>query len=103
MECLAILKAVQKCHFYLAGLSNFKIITDHRPLTGLFQKDLPDVTNPRLQRFREGLSAYQFTLHWTSGKFHLIADALSRAPVFPAEPDDSGTNTAILQAEDPLL
>jgi hypothetical protein len=30
---------------------------------------------------------YMFTMKWTAEKEHLIADALSRAPVFPGEED----------------
>ena len=40
LECLAIAWAVQKCSFYLRGLPKFHIFTDHRPLEGIFQKDL---------------------------------------------------------------
>lgn len=40
LECLAIIWAIQKCHFYLRGLLIFQVYTDHRPLEGVFQKDL---------------------------------------------------------------
>ena len=34
------------------------------------------------------VSTYDFDLAWVTGKRHLIADALSRAPVFPGEEDE---------------
>ena len=80
LECFAIIWAVQKCSFYLRGLPSFRILTDHHPLEGIFQKDLFDLTSPRLQRMREKIAIYNF-IQWTPGKTHLIADALSRAPL----------------------
>ena len=64
------------------GMPHFDVITDHRPLLGIFRKNLHEINNPRLQRFREALLAYTFEVKWVEGKRHLIADALSRAPVF---------------------
>jgi hypothetical protein len=89
LELLAIEHAVSKCAFYLKGMHRpFKVITDHRPLVGVLQKPLHDVDNPRLQRMRGHLdgSGYVFNVEWAPGKEHLIADALSRAPVF--RPDE---------------
>ena len=53
------------------------------------------MNNPRLQRIREKLLPYTFTLKWVAGKSHHIADALSRAPLFqPADLDDMVIDTA---------
>ena len=40
LECLAIQYgiSISKCSFYLQGLPNFEIITDHKPLLGIFEK-----------------------------------------------------------------
>ena len=85
LECLAIRWAVQKCKYYLMGMSKpFKILTDHRPLGGIFDKDLSQVASKRLQKYREELAEYSFHIVWVPGKEHLISDALSRAPVFSA-------------------
>ena len=35
-EALAIVFALRKFHYYLWGQSNFKVVTDHKPLLGLF-------------------------------------------------------------------
>jgi hypothetical protein len=55
LECLGVHYAIIKCSFYLKGLDKFTVMTDHRPLEGVFQKDLFDLGNPRLQRIREKL------------------------------------------------
>ena len=83
-----------------------RYITDHRPLVGTFTKDLQDIPNARLQRFRERLTHYTFEVIWTPGKTHLIADALSRAPVFlPKEAEAVICNATLAHtvAEDPAL
>jgi len=88
LECLAIQWAIFKCTFYLLG-TEFSVVTDHRPLIGIFQKPLDQLENNRLQRLREKLTSFCFKVTWTAGKTHCIADALSRAPVFaPSEEED---------------
>ena len=82
LECLAIVWAITKCSFYLHGLPRFTVYTDHRPLEGVFNKDLFSLASPRLQRMREKVAKYTFDVNWVPGKTHYIADALSRAPLF---------------------
>ena len=82
LECLAIVYAIQKCNYYLAGIPRFEVWTDLRPLVGAFGKHLHLLKNQCLMRMREKLTAYNFSVIWTPGKSHHIADALSRAPVF---------------------
>ena len=84
LECLAIKYAILKCSYYLKGHPGFQVITDHRPLEGIFKKEIFEVEIMRLQRIREKLAAYTFKVTWVKGKNHLIADALSRAPYFEA-------------------
>ena len=66
LECLAIIWAIQKCEFYLKGLPDFTVATDHRPLVGTFSKGISDLINPRLQRLCEKVSGYQFTVTYLS-------------------------------------
>ena len=103
LECLAIQYAISKCRFYLLGLPTFEIITDHKPLLGIFEKYIFEVDNPRLQRLREKMQAYNFTVKWVSGKLHLIADALSRAPHFSPHSKELTVETtfAVLAEEHP--
>ena len=49
LECLAIMWAMIKCDFYLKGLPKFTVMTDHKPLVGIFQKTLYELSNPRLR------------------------------------------------------
>ena len=96
LECLAILWAITKCFFYFHGLPKFTVYTDHRPLEGVFQKDLFNLASPRLQRMREKIAKFSFQVTWVPGKTHLIADSLSRAPLFsPQEQSDLEVDTAI--------
>ena len=92
LECLGVHFAFDKCSFYLKGAPSFTMVTDHNPLEGIFKKDLFDIGNPRLQRIREKLLEYNFSV---PGKSHLIADALPRAPLFaPEEMEDLAIDTA---------
>ena len=70
LECLAVHFA--KCSFYLKGLLHFTVATDHKPLEGVFKKDLFEVNNPRLQRILEKFLPYTFTLKWVAGKSRCI-------------------------------
>ena len=88
IEAMAIFWAVQRCQFYLKGMPSFKIKTDHKPLLGVFEKSLSCLTNSRLIRYREKLVDYAFELEWAAGKTHLVADCLSRNPVFPADEEE---------------
>ena len=72
LECLAIIWAVQKCSFYLRGLPIFHVLTDHRPLEGVFTKDIFDLASPRLQRLREKVAMYSFVVRWVPGKLTLL-------------------------------
>ena len=38
LECLGIVWAIHKCDFYLRGLPSFTVLTDHRPLEGVFKR-----------------------------------------------------------------
>lgn len=72
----------------------------------MFKRPLSELKNSRLQRLRENLSQYRFTVSWVPGKKHQIADALSRAPFLPAAEHmdkDLTTCAAIFSAKDPAL
>ena len=44
----------------------FNVVTYHKPLEGVFKKDLFDIGNQRLQRIREKLLEYNFSVTWCS-------------------------------------
>ena len=96
LECLAIVWEITKCSFYLHDLPKFTVLTDHCPLEGCFQKDLFDLESPRLRHMREKVAKFSFQVNWVPGKTHLIADALSRAPLFsPQDQSNLEVDTAI--------
>ncbi|XP_066953187.1 uncharacterized protein [Macrobrachium rosenbergii] len=89
LEMLAVVWLMSKCRLYLAGLQNFTLMTDHRPLIPILNHYLLDaIENPRLQRLKEKISPYLFTAVWHAGKSLNIPDALSRAPVSHPTPED---------------
>ena len=77
------------------------------PGRGTFTKGISKRTNPRLQRLREKVTGYQFTVTYVPGKTHNIADALSRAPIFPGSDNmDIQIDTALahlVTTSDPAL
>ena len=80
LECLAKVWVILKCAFYLRGLPSFHVYTDHKPLEGIFVKDIFDLASPRLQRLREKVTMYTFNVRWVPGKTHYIADAPEELP-----------------------
>ena len=81
-EALALIFALKRFHHYLWG-SKFTLITDHKPLLGLFNpnKPIPEMASGRIQRWSLMLQAYTFDLFHRSGKSLGTADALSRLPL----------------------
>ncbi len=74
LECLTITWAISECqHHLLRCPEPFTVITNHRPLLGIFSKDLPSLKNTRLQRLRQKVTDYQFQVTWKEGI--ILADA----------------------------
>ena len=86
LECLGIQWALKKCYHFLRGLHDFDILTDQRPLVGLFAKLLNLVDNPRLSRLRETTSSNAFEVKWIPSKTNVIVDTFSRYPSGTAPP-----------------
>lgn len=76
-EMLAIIWAVEYFRPYLYG-NNFTLVTDHKPLTWLYNVKKP---HSKLIRWRLKLSEYQFDIVYKPGRINSNADALSRNPV----------------------
>ena len=92
LELTAIVWAVQKCNFFLKGIERFEVVTDHRPLVGIFAKNLNQIDNKRIVRLREKIIDQPFEVKWMAGKETVIADALSCAP---AKTTDDSTSLPI--------
>lgn len=73
-ELLAIIWSVKHFRPYLFG-RKFTIVTDHKPLTWLFNCKDP---GSRLLRWRLKLSEYDYSIQYKPGKINSNADALSR-------------------------
>ena len=80
LELTAIVWTIQKCNFFLKGIEKFEVVTDHRPLVGIFAKSMPQIDNARITRLREKILDRPFDVKWLAGKDNVIADALSCAP-----------------------
>ena len=81
LEALGIVCAVKKCHYWLSGLDYFRVLSDHKPLVGLWTKPLAEISNMRLLSFVEKMMPYSFTVEYFPGKMNMAADCLSRTPV----------------------
>jgi hypothetical protein len=69
-------------------MQKFTVWSDHRPLAGIWRKQIDEIGNARCQKWRENLSFYNFNVEWKEGKMHYVADSLSRAPYWdPLEVD----------------
>lgn len=79
-EALGLIWALQHFEVYVgSGSTPLTVFTDHNPLT--FLKSLQN-PNQRLMRWALFLQPYNLDIKHISGKDNVIADALSRAPVY---------------------
>ncbi|XP_045194815.2 uncharacterized protein K02A2.6-like [Mercenaria mercenaria] len=81
-EALALVWGVKKFNVYLYG-RKFTLVTDHRPLTSIFNpcKAVSSTTASRLQRYAIFLAGYQYDIQFKGTKAHGNCDALSRLPL----------------------
>ncbi|XP_052788463.1 uncharacterized protein K02A2.6-like [Mya arenaria] len=75
-EMLAVVYGVEHFHLYLFA-SEFKVITDHKPLVGIVHSQKP--ASALMERWRLRLMPYQFVLEYRPGKTN-PADYMSRHP-----------------------
>ena len=85
-EVTAAALAVEKCRFFLLGLSNFTLCIHPRPLIKIFLStpELGDISNPRLYNQKIRLLPYRFTPFFSPDKEHITLDCWSRRRDFPA-------------------
>lgn len=77
-EFLSILFAANKFHYYIYG-REVEVLTDHKPLVSIMNKNICNVLSNRLQRIKIKLLKYHLKLKYLPGKFMYIADLLSRS------------------------
>ena len=88
LEAVGLVWGFKKFDYYLRGAKDTQVITDHRPLEGIFRKPMNEITNARLLRLREKLQTYDFKVIWNSGKSIPLPDYLSRRPLSSPNADD---------------
>ena len=81
-EGAAVISGLKKFHQYLYA-QKFKIVTDDKPLLGLFKEDkaVTTMASPRIERWALLLTAYDYDLVYKEGQNHGNADGLSRLPL----------------------
>ena len=81
-EALALVWGVKTFHLYLFG-RHFTLVTDHEPLTSIFnpKKGIPAMTVARLQRYALFLAGFKYSIEYKNTTQHGNADGLSRLPL----------------------
>ena len=89
-EALAIAWCLQKARLFLLGCPTLTIATDHKALVKIFgDKELKDITNPRVLRLKEKTLMFAFDIKYLQGVTNCAADTLSRYPVLQSSPEDN--------------
>ncbi|KFD64029.1 hypothetical protein M514_23739 [Trichuris suis] len=101
-EALAVVTGVKKFHHFLYG-RRFTLITDHKPLLGIFTTDkpTPEILSPRMLRWSILLQAYKFKLVYKPGSEISNADALSRLSQKPLRMEIPGLPEVLFLEELP--
>lgn len=96
-ESLAIVSGIKQFHDYLYGRF-FTLITDHKPLLGLFTGDrqTPQFLSPPMSRWSEFLSTYSYRLFHKPGSAISHADSLSCCPLPGSDPDPTPMSSVLL-------
>ena len=88
-EALAVAWGLQNAKYYTEGCPDLTVVTDHKPLLGIFtDRELGSVANTRIRRIKESTLAFRFRVTYSPGKLHAGPDALSRYPVAASLDDE---------------
>ena len=87
-EALAVVDALDKARFFTLGCDDLIIDVDHKPLLNLFSdRSLDAISNTRLRDLKEKTLRYRFRMAHIPGVKHKAADAISRKPTGPSNPE----------------
>ena len=95
LEAGCVVWGIRRLRRYLFGMC-FLVFTDHQCLQQICKIG---ETKPRIQRWMEFFSAYNFCLSYRRGRENANADFLSRLPLPPIEEDVSGAS-ALTDSDD---
>lgn len=80
-EALALVYALEKCKMFIQGGPTVTVVTDHNPLTGIFNdKSLEKIENTRIFKLKEKTLPFDFHVVHVKGTENKAADACSRYP-----------------------
>lgn len=80
-EALAVAYGLDKTRYYVLGCKKLIVATDHRPLLKIFgDRNLEDITNPRILSFKEKTLQFTFQVVYVPGHKHKAPDTMSRHP-----------------------
>lgn len=89
LEMTGVVWGLKKAQYYVLGAPDLRIITDHKALeTLLNKKSLSSMPSQRLLRLRLKLTDYNFTVQFCPGRYHYLADVLSRYPEMSPKSED---------------
>ena len=89
-EALAVSFALEKCKMFVLGCPDLTVVVDHQPLVRVLgDKQLADITNPRLMNLKEKVMRFSFKIRYLPGSMNKGADACSRYPVAPPPAGDT--------------
>merc|ERR1712215_469870 len=78
MAILGVKFAVESNAYYLYRAEEINVYTDANAIEGIFQKNLRNIQNKRIQHMVGKLMPYNFRFHHIPGKTNQIADCFSR-------------------------
>ena len=106
IEAQSIIFTLNCCSFYIRGAEHFVVRSDHKALCGIESRAFSEVTNTRVLKLMELCSVYSFSVEHIQGKMNVVADCLSRMPLWSGieehdrEPDMVRSVRSIISMED---
>ena len=81
---------MEKCRFWLRGCPHFWVFTDHRSLESIYNSKPIDEISDEISDIVVSTYRYNFTVKYVSAKDNLLADFLSRNPIWSQEQEEFG-------------
>ena len=90
LEMLAVAWTANKCKTFLMSLQNFEVTTDYNPLIQILNSHrFDEIDNPRLQRLKTELIAFNLTVKWCKKNTNRAPGILAHHPVWELQQLDS--------------